>query len=235
MTLEEVMAELKSMGTVQTQKTWENHGSKGETFGVKIGDMKTIQKKIKHDHELALKLYNTKNNDAMYFAGLVSEPKKMTKAQLQDWAEAATWHMLSEYTVAWATTESAYGHELALEWINSADEKLQSTGWSTYSNLLAFKKDEELDLKEIKELLSRIEKTVHSQGERVKYTMNGFVISVGGYVLPLIDEAKKTGKAIGKVKVNMGDTACKVPDPVSYIEKMESMGRIGKKKKTVFC
>lgn len=235
MTLEEVMSELKSMGTEQTLKTWDNHGAKGETFGVKIGDMKNIQKKIKHDHELALKLYDTQNTDAMYFAGLISEPAKMTKKQLQHWAEIAPWHMLSEYTVAWATAESQYGRELAMEWIKSEDEKLQSTGWSTYSNLLALKQDEELDFEEIRKLLATIEKTIHSQGERVKYTMNGFVIAVGGYVLPLIDEAKRTGKAIGKVKVNMGKTACKVPEVVPYIEKMEETGRVGKKKKTVFC
>jgi 3-methyladenine DNA glycosylase AlkD len=235
MTLEEVMSELKSLGTAQTQKTWTNHGSTGETFGVKIGDMKTIQKKIKRDHELALKLYDTQNSDAMYFAGLISEPQKMTKKQLLHWAKSATWHMLSEYTVAWATTESQYGRELAMEWIDAKDEKLQATGWSTYSNLLAFKKDEELDLKEIKTLLTRIEKTIHSQGERVKYTMNGFVIAVGGYVLPLVEDAKETGRAIGKVKVDMGSTACKVPEVIPYIEKMEAMGKIGKKKKTVFC
>src|SRR6218665_1304729 len=108
MTLDEVMSELKSMGNAQTKKTWENHGSKGETFGVKIGDMKTIQKKIRHDHELALKLYDTKNSDAMYFAGLISEPAKMTMAQLRNWAEKATWNMLSEYTVAWTATENQY-------------------------------------------------------------------------------------------------------------------------------
>lgn len=235
MTLEQVMSELKSMGTAQTMKTWDNHGAQGERFGVKIGDMKKIQKKIKHDHELALALYDTMNTDAMYFAGLISEPKKMTKAQLQHWADSATWHMLSDYTVAWATSESAYGRELAMEWIGSNDEKLQSTGWNTYSNLLALTQDEALDIEEIKKLLVIVEKTIHSQGERVKYNMNGFVIAVGGYVLPLVEEAKRVGKAIGKVSVDMGNTACKVPDAVPYIEKMEGMGRIGKKKKTVFC
>jgi 3-methyladenine DNA glycosylase AlkD len=235
MTRDEVMAELKRLGNPQTQKTWENHGSKGETFGVKIGDMKTIQKEIKHNHELALELYETGNSDAMYFAGLISEPKKMTKKQLQHWADKATWGMLSEYTVPWTATESDFGSELAMEWIDADNEKLQSTGWSTYSNLLAYKKDEELDFAEIKKLLARIAKTIHNQGERVKYTMNGFVIAVGGYVLPLADEAIKTGKAIGKVSVDMGGTACKVPDAVAYIEKMADAGRIGKKKKTVFC
>ncbi len=87
MTLDEVMSELEKLGTEQTRKTWLNHGAKGEIFGVKIGDMKPIQKKIKPNQELASALYNTGNSDAMYFAGLISEPQKMTKKELQDWAK----------------------------------------------------------------------------------------------------------------------------------------------------
>jgi hypothetical protein len=33
----------------------------------------------------------------------------------------------------------------------------------------------------------------------------------------------------------MGETACNVPDAKSYIEKIESMGRIGKKRKMARC
>ncbi len=143
--------------------------------------------------------------------------------------------MLSEYTVAWTAAESNFARELAMEWIDSEDELIASAGWSTYSNLLALKKDEELDEKEIKSLLQRIGKTVHQQANRVKYTMNLFLISVGAYYLPLNEEAKKVAKAIGKVSVNMGGTACKVPEVIPYIEKIEAMGKAGKKKKTVFC
>jgi 3-methyladenine DNA glycosylase AlkD len=235
MTRNEVMAELEKFGNEQTRKTWANHGARGDYFGVKIGDMKTIQKKIKRDHELALELYDTGNGDAMYFAGLISEPQKMTMKQLQHWAEKATWHMVSEYTVAWTASESKYGRALAMEWIQSGDEHLQSAGWATYSCLLALKQDEELDLKEIQALLDKVKKTIHQQPERVKYTMNGFVISVGSYVAALTGKAKEAGKAIGKVKVDMGGTACKVPDAVPYIEKVESMGKVGNKRKTVFC
>lgn len=235
MTLNEVMAELEKLGNEQTRKTWKSHGAAGAFFGVKIGDMKTIQKRIKKDHSLALELYNTGNADAMYFAGLICSPDKMSKKQLQDWAKNATWHMVSEYTVAWAATESNYGRELAIEWISSKDEQLQATGWSTYSNLLAYKKDEELDMEEIKALLNKVATTIHTQGERVKFTMNGFVISVGGYIALLTNMAKETGRAIGKVRVDMGGTACKVPDIVAYIHKMEEAGKIGQKRKTVFC
>lgn len=235
MTFAEVMTALEKLGTEQTRKTWKNHGAKGEFWGVKIGDMKVLQKKIKHNHELAIALYNTENADAMYFAGLISEPEKMTKAQLQHWANTASWHMLSEYTVAWVAAESAYGRDLAMEWIERDKEQIASSGWNTYSNLLALKKDEELDEKEIKSLLQLIVKTIHTQPNRVKYTMNGFLISVGTYYLPLIEEAKKAAKAIGKVSVEMNGTACKVPDAIYYLEKIALMEKPAKKKKTVIC
>lgn len=235
MTFAEVMTELEKLGTEQTRKTWTKHGATGEFWGVKIGDMKGIQKKIKHNHELALALYNSGNADAMYFAGLISEPKKMSKADLQHWAKSANWSMLSEYTVAWAAAESNFGRELAMEWIESEEESIASAGWNTYSCLLALKNDEELNEKEIRTLLKMVEKTIHQQANRVKYTMNGFLIAVGAHYLPLKEEAKKVAKAIGIVKVEMGGTACKVPDALPYIEKIEAMGNAGKKKKTVFC
>lgn len=235
MTVAEVMKELEQLGTEQTKKTWTKHGATGNFWGVKIGDMKLIQKKIKHNHELALALYKTDNVDAMYFAGLISEPQKMTKADLQYWADKATWYMLGEYMVAWVTSEGNYGHEMAMKWISSGIPHIASIGWSTYGCLLALKKDEELDIKEIKGLLATIQKSIHQQSERVGYTMNNFVIAVGAYVSSLTEQAKKVAAAYGEVKVNMGDTACKVPDAVAYIEKIEGMGKIGKKKKTVFC
>jgi hypothetical protein len=44
-----------------------------------------------------------------------------------------------------------------------------------------------------------------------------------------------TAKKIGKVEVEMGGTACAVPDAISYISKtIEKMG-FGKKKKTAKC
>ena len=63
--------------------------------------------------------------------------------------------------------------------------------------------------------------------------MNGFVISVGGYVSDLTEKAKSIAEEVGKVKVDMGKTACKVPDAIPYIDKMLSRGV--KKKKSVRC
>jgi len=40
---------------------------------------------------------------------------------------------------------------------------------------------------------------------------------------------------IGVISVDMGDTACKVPLALDSIEKIETAGRVGKKRNTVKC
>ncbi|MEZ5016229.1 MAG: DNA alkylation repair protein [Flavipsychrobacter sp.] len=235
MTVENIVDELKKYGNDATKKVFKNHGAQEPMYGVKVGDLKKIQKKIKKDHELSIALFDTGISDAMYLASLIADEEKITKAQLKKWAKKANWHMLSEYAVPWIAAESRYGWELALEWIEAKDEKLVATGWATMSSVLSIKQDEEIDLKIIKQLLKKAEKEVHNGQNRVSYAMNSFIISVGGYVQSLTDEALKAAKKIGKVKVEMNGTSCKVPLADEYIEKMQAKGVIGKKRKMARC
>ncbi len=70
MTYEEIMQKLEELGSEQTKQIYKNHGVREPHFGVKIGDMKKLVKFVKKDHELALKLYDSDNHDAMYLAGV---------------------------------------------------------------------------------------------------------------------------------------------------------------------
>jgi len=230
------MKELKKKGSEQTRKIYQRHGASDNLFGVKAADLKVIAKSIKGDQELACELYETGNYDAMYLAGLVADGKGMTKKQLDDWAKSSGWLWISEYAVPWVAPERPHGRELAQKWMKSKKkESIASCGWCTYSGLVAITPDEELDLSEIKGLLKGIEKEIGSAANRVKYTMNGFVIAVGAYVRPVMKQAKATAKKLGKVHVDMGGTACKVPLALEYIEKIEKSGRAGKKRKTTRC
>ena len=65
--------------------------------------------------------------------------------------------------------------------------------------------------------------------------MNGFVISVGSYLQDLNPEARNAADAIGKVSVNLGNTACKVPFAPDYIQKVMARGSVGKKRKMARC
>jgi 3-methyladenine DNA glycosylase AlkD len=235
LTAAEVMEELKSMGNETTKKTFLRHGAKEPFFGVKIGDMKKIQKRVKKDYRLALELYDTGNSDAMYLAGLIADDEKMTKKDLRRWADGASWGMISEYTVPWVAAGSPHGWELALEWIESEREDIAACGWATLASMVSIKPDEEMDLTELKKLLQRVQKTIHQQPNRVRYVMNSFVIALGAYVKSLTNAAIQAAEKIGEVSVDMGDTACQVPLAADYIRKVQARGTIGKKRKSAKC
>jgi len=235
-TVAEIMAELQSLGSEQTRKTFARHGApKSSMYGVKVGDLKKIVKKIKGNQALAMDLYATGNSDAMYLAGLVADGNQMSKPQLERWAKQASWYMLSEYTVAGVAAEHDAGRGLAVKWIKSKEPKLAASGWSTYAAIVSTRADEELDMQEIEQLFDRVTEGIHQAPGRVAYTMNAFVISVGCCVKPLLAKAKRAAKLIGVVQVDLGDTACKVPLATAAIAKVESLSRVGHKRRDVKC
>lgn len=235
MTKNEVMQQLEAFGNAQTKKIFTRHGAREPFFGVKIQDLKKIQKKIKKDHELSLQLYETGNSDAMYFAALIADEQQITKAQLQNWVEKAYWYMISENSVAWIAAESKYGFELGLEWIESDVENIAAAGWATLASVASITPDEDLDVEKYSELLDRATANVHEAQNRVRYAMNGFIIAIGSYIPALTEKALNLGEQVGKVSVQMGKTSCKVPLAAPYIQKVVDKGRVGKKRKMARC
>jgi hypothetical protein len=143
--------------------------------------------------------------------------------------------MIAEYTVPWVAVENADGRALALEWMQSKKEHVAAAGWCTYSGLVATTPDERLDLAEIEALMGSVVKQIDGAANRVRYTMNNFVICVGTYVKPLAGKAMAAAEKLGDVSVDVGETACKVPVAAAYLEKVQGMGRVGVKKKTIRC
>ena len=235
MTANDLLEELQPLGSEGYRKVLRNHCVQEPLFGVKIEELKKIQKRFKQDYRLALDLYDTGVYDAMYLAGLIADDSKMTKKDLWHWLETATCAALCEFTVAWVASESPHGRELGLEWIESKQENVALAGWSTLSSLVAITEDADLDLAEFKRLLQRVQKTIHQQPNHVRSAMNRFVIAVGSYVRELTDLALQTAAKIGPVTVDMGNTACKVPSAAESIQKVLKRGTIGKKRKSAKC
>jgi hypothetical protein len=103
------------------------------------------------------------------------------------------------------------------------------------SCLVALKADRELELAQLKQLIARVQKTIHEAPDAVRYAMNNFVISVGCYVTSLTKLALTAGEKIGPVTADLGNNQCQIPYAPDYIRKVEQRGTIGKKRKTVKC
>jgi 3-methyladenine DNA glycosylase AlkD len=236
MTSQQILAELKQLGSESTKKILIKHGAREPFYGVKIEDLKKIQKKIKENQQqLAKELFASGIGDAQYLAGLMADGSKMNKKELQAWADSAEWSMISEYSVAWVACENENAFSLALDWIDSKKPNVAASGWSTISSIMATRPDEQLDIPMLKKLLVRVEKEIEKAPNRVRYCMNAFVIASGSFVKELAPLATATGKKIGNVEVDMNGTSCKVPFAPDYIKKVIDKGYLGKKKKTAKC
>lgn len=235
MKLKEVMSELAAIGSEPIKRIYLKHGATEPFFGVKIADLKVIQKKLKGGQALALELYATGNGDAQYLAGMIADGTKMTRAQVQSWADKAAWRMIAGTIVPWVACEHPDGYALAREWIDSPKEHVAIAGWNTLGALVTVLTDDHLPVKELGALLDRVAKTLPAAPDRVRQAMNYFVIACGTYVAPLGDKAIATARKLGKVEVDVGDTECKIPDAESYILKSRRGAPIAPKRKTVRC
>lgn len=229
-----LLDELKALGSPGVRKVLLNHGVGEPCYGVKIGDLKKIQKRIKIDHPLALELWESGVHDARYLAGLIVDDAKMTRHDLQRWVATAS-PMLAGNVVPWVAAGGPHGVALARRWIDSETESVAAAGWATWSGLVSLTADADLDLAELRRLLQRVQKSIHAAPNDVRYQMNNFVICVGCYVADLKEEALRVAEAMGRVEVDMGKTACQVPSAPEYIRKVEARGAIGKKRKSVKC
>ena len=244
MKLKDIMLELEKLGSEQTVKVLKRHGARDPFFGVKVADMKKLLSKVKKAnkadgkeglHKLALELYKTGNSDAMYMAAYMVDPEKITKEQLDEWAQGAYWYMISDFTLAWTASASPFGWEMAMKWMKSDNQFIASAGWATISSIMSIRPDDQLDKEAIAKLMEIAGDEIHSAKNRVRYAMNNFIIAAGSFVPDLTHKAKSIGEIVGKVGVDMGGTSCKVPYIVDYIEKVENRGSVGKKRKSAVC
>lgn len=235
MNVDEVMAELAARASETTKRTLLRHGAKEPLFGVRIGDMKPLHKKLRGQQELALQLYATGNGDAQYLAGMIADGKRMTSAQLSRWVKTASWKMISGTTVPWVASEHPEGLDLALAWIESPEPAVAVSGWNTLSALATIKPDGELPLQRYGSLLARVARELLSAADEVRYAMNGFVIACGTYIAALGDQALATARKLGKVEAQRGDTACTVPEAEGYILKARRGAPSAPKRKTTRC
>lgn len=230
MNIDIVMQELEALGKERTKKIYGSNGAHEPLFGVATGAMKPIAKKIKTNQPLAEQLYATGNYDAMYFAGVIADPKAMTEADFDRWIDAAYFYMLSDFVVAVTLSETDIAQEVADKWIASGDELRMSAGWSCYCWLLGNRPDREFAEDKLAHMLERVENTIHDSPERTKYAMNNFIYTVAVSYLPLHQKAVETAKAVGPVEVKS-----KLLNASANIQKAIERGQLGFKRKYVRC
>jgi 3-methyladenine DNA glycosylase AlkD len=233
---EMVMQELEALSNERMKKMYIGNGAREPLFGVATGKMKPIAKKIKINQLLAEQLYATGNYDAMYFAGVIADPKAMIEDDFERWINAAYFYMLSDYVVAVTLAEADIAQEVSDKWIASGEELKMSAGWSCYCWLLGNRKDHEFSDSKLASMLDLVEKTIHESPERTKSAMNNFIYTVAISYVPLHEKAVETANAVGPVEMKRENKKPSILLASEDIQKELDRGKkIGFKRKYVRC
>lgn len=233
--LDTVMRELEALGTEHTKKSYLSRGVREPLFGVATGAMKPLKKRIGVDQALADRLWDTRNYDARYLAGMVADVRVMTEADFDRWVDGADYTMLSDFVVAVTLAESDLARPVADRWIRDDDENRVAAGWACYEWMLGWRPDSYFEPAGIQGLLDLAAATIHESSPRAKRAMNRFVVAVGVSYAPLHDEALRTAEAIGPVEVVAdGQVRC-LGSAAEQIRAAAAKGRIGFKRRAVRC
>lgn len=213
-----VLAELERLGSTQTRKTYARHGIPvQQMYGVSFADLRALHKRIKTDHALAQALWDSGNADARHLATLIADPAAMTVKQYHAWAEELRYRLLAEM-LAGSAAKSAGAETLVKRWTVSKDQWIGSAGYGVLAHL-AIDGSPRPDAYFL-ERLEVIVGTIHGEKNFKRHAMYMALMAIGGRNEILWDAAKAAASRIGKVEVDHGDSSCKTPDAVPYMEKM---------------
>jgi 3-methyladenine DNA glycosylase AlkD len=218
MTPQAVLHQLERLGNEQTRKTYRRHGVAGDVYGVSYGELGKLVKKIRTDQKLAESLWSSGNHDARILATMVAQPEEMTERALDSWAKDVDNYVLAD-AVAGIASRTRFARRKMEKWLQSSEEWIGRMGWGMLARLAMG--DSDLTDADFERYLGEIESRIHRSRNRVRDAMNMAVIAIGLRGAALETRAVSAAKRIGKVDVDHGDTACKTPDAVEYIQKVK--------------
>ena len=193
MTLQEAMSELESLGNDTMRKMNARNGAPENQFGVKMGDIRSVAKKIKIDHDLALQLWETGNADARLLALLVIKPKQLSEDQLEQMVAEASYPQLADWINSYIVKQHPAKEALRQRWMHSDHPWLARSGWSLTTERVN-KDPAGLDLTAI---LDRIDREMGDAAEATKWTMNFCLFTIGIESADHRQRASDIGERIG--------------------------------------
>ncbi|MEK6325674.1 MAG: DNA alkylation repair protein [Acidobacteriota bacterium] len=217
MNAQEILATLKKLGKPQTAAIYKRYLSGDNVCGVLTSEIAKLQKKIKVDHALSLELWKTGNAEARILALQVADPEKITRADADELLKDGPVRLLGCY-LSGLVGRSPIADKTMRAWMKSPDEFAREMGYGILGVRLKDDPDSISDA-DVEKVLATIEKEIHRSPNWARYAMNGALISIGVFKPALRKKAIEAARRIGEVEVDHGETYCKTPNAVSYLEK----------------
>jgi 3-methyladenine DNA glycosylase AlkD len=218
-TVQEILDKLESLGDAARRAHNTKSGAPDNQFGVKLGDIRTLAKKLKTNHELALELWETGNVDAQLLATLLIKPASLSTKELDTLTRSTTCSQVAEWLNSYVVAPHEEKDSLREKWMKAKDIWAARAGWHLTASRINKGIDDDLDLEA---LLDRIEKEMPKAKPEVQWTMNNTLAAIGIQHPKLRKRAVAIGEKIGLYSdwpVSKGCTPPYVPVWVEFMVK----------------
>lgn len=215
MDLKAALKELEALGDEKVRKHNTKNGASDNQFGVKMGDIRALAKRIKTDHELALALWKTGNVDAQFLAVLILKPKSLSAAELEKMVQSSTFIHVTDWLISYVIKQHPDKESLRQKWMKTKDKMAARAGWSLTAERVE-KSPEGLD---IPALLDRIEAEMGKAPSEIQWTMNYALATIGINHAKLRKRAIAIGEKLGVYRdypVSKGCTSPFAPIWIDY-------------------
>lgn len=124
------MAKLKSLGRPDQLDGMARFGIAGPgRLGVSMPDIRKLAKEIRKNHEISLKLWDTKIPDAMILAAIADDPARITKEQAQSWViDLNSWDTCDQLCMT--LDKLPFAPELVEEWAVRDEEFVKRAAYA---------------------------------------------------------------------------------------------------------
>ena len=220
MTVKEVLAKLESLGNDARRKHNTKSGAPDNQFGVKLGDIRTLAKKLKADHALALKLWEIGNVEAQLLATLILKPASLSAAELDSMTRSTTCSQVAEWLNSYVVAQHPEKDSLRVKWMKDKDRWAARAGWHLTAGRVNKGAAEDSGGLDPSALLDRIEKELPKAKPEVQWTMNNTLGAIGIKFAEHRARAIAIGEKIGLYRDWPVSKGCTPPYVPVWIEAM---------------
>lgn len=177
MTAEEILQELKEMGSEKEIAGMQRFGIQGAAFGIRIPQVRAYAKKLGKNHELAMQLWESGIREARIVAALVADPEKMSGEQMDAWAaDFNSWEVCDQVclNLFWKTP---YAIEKIYQFSESEEEFVKRAGFALAATCAVHMK--KLSDLEFEGMLNLIEAKSDDKRNFVKKAVNWALRQIG--------------------------------------------------------
>lgn len=214
--LQETLNALQALGNEKMRAQNARHGAGENQFGVRLGDIRKVAKKIKTNHELALALWETGIIEARLLATLVIKPGELSEAEMDRMVRSVAFVQVADWLNSYVVKHHPEKEKLRRKWMQDEHPMAARAGWNITAGRVA-RKDEDLD---IPALLDRLEAEMGHAPQEVQWTMNMTLAEIGINHPGHRERALAIGEKLGIYRDYPVSKGCTSPFAPAWINEM---------------